>query len=45
MASKLSKKFLEEEIKKSKITIEKLEEGLEINKLIKRAFEDELKCT
>ena len=38
----LSKKFLEEEIKKSTITIEKIKEGLEVNELIKKAFENAL---
>ena len=38
----LSKTFLDGEIKNSKITIEKLEQGLAINKLVLKAFEDEL---
>ena len=38
----LSEKFLKLEIEKSDITIKKLEEGLDINILVKKAFEDEL---
>ena len=38
----LSKEFLEEDIKKSDLTIEKIEEGLAVNLLIKKAFEEEL---
>jgi len=39
----VDKKFLEEEIKAAKITIEKLENGLFINKLVLKAFEEEWK--
>lgn len=38
----LSKEFLQLEIEKADITIKKLEEGLDINILVKKAFEDEL---
>ena len=38
----LGKKRLEEEIKNCKITIEKLEDGLDINKIVLNAFEEEL---
>ena len=38
----LSKKFLEVEIKAAKIIIEKLEQGLAVNKLVLKSFEDEL---
>ena len=39
----MDKKFLEEEIKNTKITIEKLEQGLFVNKLVLKAFEEEWK--
>ena len=42
MAFELNKS-LEEEIKNTKITIEKLEQGLAINKIVLKAFEEELK--
>lgn len=35
-------KFLETEIEKAKATIQELEKGLELNKLVKKAFEEEL---
>ena len=43
MESRLSKKFLEGEIEKSKIAIKTLKEGLALNELILEAFEKELK--
>ena len=39
----LSKEFLDEEIERSKIAIEKLEQGLALNELILKAFQEELK--
>lgn len=39
----ISKKFLETEIEKSKAAIETIEEGLYVNKLVLKAFEEELK--
>ena len=38
----LSKEFFEEEIKKSKLTIENLKQGIEVNELILKTFEREL---
>jgi len=38
------KEFLAKEVENTKITIEKLEEGLALNKLVLKAFEEEL-CT
>ena len=43
MASKLSKKFLAEEIEKAKVTIEQLKIGILVNELILKAFQEELK--
>lgn len=39
----LSKKFLEVEITKSKAAIQSLKDGLALNELILKAFEEELK--
>lgn len=39
----LSKKYLEEEIKKTNIAIEHLEQGLDLHKLMLEAFEEALK--
>lgn len=39
----LNKEYIEEEVKKTKIVIEKCQEGLDVNTLILKSFEDALK--
>ena len=41
----LSKKFLQVEIDKAKIAIQKLKEGLELNEIVLAAFENALICS